>query len=231
MPTVDYGPKVKGEVRRIKNSESLIQEDRDLLHEYKRDLEIEGLSDSRIFKVLIHTRKYAERLDGKSLAEATEGDIKDLVAWVQKRDLADSTKRDYREILKRFYKWLNGGEYPEKVEWISTTRKKKNKKLPEKMLGENDVEKLLNATRNSRDSALISLMWETGARPGEYLDLRVCDVEDREKGKKVLIDGKTGSRRLPLVSSVPHLNIWLSQHPANRDPEAPLWCRLDGHPY
>ncbi|KXB05013.1 hypothetical protein AKJ50_01815 [candidate division MSBL1 archaeon SCGC-AAA382A13] len=217
MPTVDYGPKVKGEVRRIKNSESLNQEDRDLLHEYKRDLEVEGLSDSRIFKLLIHTRKYAEKLDGKSLADATEGDIKDLVAWVQKRNLADSTKRDYREILKRFYKWLNGGEYPEKVEWISTTRKKKNKKLPEKMLDENDVEKLLNSTRNSRDSALISLMWETGARPGEYLDLKVCDIEDREKGKKVLIDGKTGPRRLPLVSSVPHLNIWLSQHPANRD--------------
>ncbi|KXB01604.1 hypothetical protein AKJ41_00970 [candidate division MSBL1 archaeon SCGC-AAA259O05] len=117
------------------------------------------------------------------------------------------------------------------VEWIKTTRKKKNEKLPEKMLGEDDVEKLLDASRNPRDRALISLMWETGARPGEYLDLEVGDIEDRAKGKKVLIEGKTGMRRLPLVSSVPHLNAWLSQHPANGDPRAPLWCRLDGHPY
>ncbi|KXB01605.1 hypothetical protein AKJ41_00975 [candidate division MSBL1 archaeon SCGC-AAA259O05] len=109
MPTVDYEPKVRKEVRRIKNSKSLTREDRDLLLEYKRDLEVEGLSDARIFKLLIHTRKFAERLDGKGLAGATEEDIKDLVAGVQKRDLADSTKRDYREILKRFYKWLNGG--------------------------------------------------------------------------------------------------------------------------
>jgi hypothetical protein len=69
------------------------------------------------------------------------------------------------------------------------------------------------------------MLWETGARIGELLDLTVGDIEDRQHGKKVVIDGKTGPRRLPLVESVPHLNSWLNQHPVPK-PEAPLWCKI-----
>jgi len=230
LPTVDYGPKVEREVERIRKSKGLTERDREVLLRYRRDLEVEGLSKGRIFKVLIHTRRYAEELDGKSLVDATKDDIKDLVAWVQDRDLADSTRCDYREVLKRFFKWLNGGEYPEKAKWISTTKKQKDDKLPEKLLTEDDIEKLIAAARNPRNRALVAVMWETGARPGEYLDLKVGDIEERKHGKKVVVDGKTGPRRLPLVSSVPHLNAWLGQHPAGGDPRAPLWCRLDGRP-
>ncbi|GAI45877.1 unnamed protein product, partial [marine sediment metagenome] len=118
MPTVDYGPKVEREVERIRKSGGLTGRDREVLLRYRRDLEAEGLSEGRIFKVLIHTRKHAEELGGRSLADASEDDIKDLVVRVQRRDLAESTKCDYREILKRFFKWLNGGDYPKKVRWI-----------------------------------------------------------------------------------------------------------------
>jgi len=229
MPTVDYGPKVEDEVRRIASSGRLTERDRKTILEYKRDLEVRGLSKGRIFKILIHTRKFAEELHGTSLVSASGDGIKDLVAWVQNRDLAESTKADYKQVLKQFFKWLNDGEYPKKVSWIRATIKKNEGKLPEKLLTEEDVQKLVDAARNPRDRALISLIWETGARPGEYLDLKVGDIEDRENGKKVLVSGKTGPRRLPLVSSVPHLNRWIAFHPANGDPEAPLWCRLDGN--
>lgn len=230
MPTVDYGLKVEREVERIRKSGGLTGRDREILLRYWRDLEAEGLSKGRIFKVLIHTRKHAEELGGRSLADASEDDIKDLVVRVQRRDLAESTKCDYREILKRFFKWLNGGDCPKKARWIKTTKKRGNGKLPEHMLTEDDVEKLIGAARNPRNRAMIAVEWETGARPGEFLDMRVGDIEERKHGKKVVVDGKTGPRRLPLVSSVPHLNAWISQHPAGGDPRAPLWCRLDGHP-
>ncbi|KXB08420.1 hypothetical protein AKJ56_01315, partial [candidate division MSBL1 archaeon SCGC-AAA382N08] len=149
--------------------------------------------------------------------------------WVQDKDLADPTQRDYKVILKKFYKWLNGnGEYPDKVEWIDTTKKKRNNKLPEKMLTEEDVEKLIKTAENPRDKAFISMLWETGARIGELIDLTVGSIEDRKNGKKVVIKGKTGARRLPLVSSVPHIQNWLNNHPDKDNPDAPLWCRLTG---
>jgi hypothetical protein len=69
------------------------------------------------------------------------------------------------------------------------------------------------------------MLYETGARIGELIDLTVGDIEDRQHGKKVVIDGKTGMRRLPLVESVPHLNKWLNQHP-NPDKDNPLWCKI-----
>ena len=43
--------------------------------------------------------------------------------------------------------------------------------------------------------------------------LAVEDTEDRNHHKKVVIEGKTGARWLPLVESVPHLNNWLNKHP------------------
>jgi len=73
------------------------------------------------------------------------------------------------------------------------------------------------------------LSWLFSTKPahviGELIDVTVGDIEDRKHGKKVVIDGKTGSRRLPLVESVPHLNRWLSEHP-NPEKDAPLWCKI-----
>ncbi len=150
--------------------------------EFIRDQRIDDLSDARIHKLLSHMRLVARLLD-KSFEETTEDDIKDIIAWVQGRDLADSTKRDYKVVLKKFYKWLNGGEYPEKVAWIKTTRKNGNGKLPEKLLTEEDIGKLIETAENPRDEAFIALLWETGARIGELLDLKVESFQDRSQGQ------------------------------------------------
>ncbi|KXA92206.1 hypothetical protein AKJ64_03735 [candidate division MSBL1 archaeon SCGC-AAA259E17] len=96
-------------------------------------MEANGLSDGRVYKVLSTTKLVAEKLDGKSLVDATEDDIKDIVAWVEKRDISEWTKTDYRRMVKRFYKWENGGEYLDKVEWVNTTYRGNNEKLPENL--------------------------------------------------------------------------------------------------
>lgn len=60
---------------------------------------------------------------------------------------------------------------------------------------------------------------------GELIDVTVGDIEDRKHGEKIVIEGKTGARRLPLVESLPHINAWLSKHP-NPEKDAPLWCKI-----
>jgi len=160
--------------------------------------------------LLNYLKIIAEQID-YNFEEADLGNIKDTVAWINNRDLAYATKRDYKVILKQFYKWIHNGSYPEKVEWIDTTRKKSNKTLPEDVLTEEDIQKLLDSANNTRDKALISMLWETGARIGELIDLEVGDLKDYPHGKKVIINGKTGARRLPLISSVPHIQAWLRE--------------------
>lgn len=169
-------------------------------------------SKARICKLVSHLKKVGERAGFEFEGAGTE-DIKGVMAWVNGRDIAEATKADYRIILKRFYKWLNGGEYPNCVDWISTTLKKSNSKLPKNMLTEDDIDELLEASKNGRDRALIAVLWETGARIGELIDLTVRDLEDHHHGMKVVIDGKTGPRRLLLISSVPHLQSWFRSHP------------------
>jgi hypothetical protein len=43
---------------------------------------------------------------------------------------------------------------------------------------------------------------------------------------RIKVDGKTGSRLVTLVESVPDLIKWLNVHPFKENPEAPLWVVL-----
>jgi hypothetical protein len=43
---------------------------------------------------------------------------------------------------------------------------------------------------------------------------------------EVLLNGKTGSRNIPLISSIPYLKDWIDQHPQSGNPNSPLICGL-----
>lgn len=152
------------------------------------------------------------------------------MAWVPRQDFAAATEKDYRVAIKRFYRWkenLERGEHPEYVDWIKTTEKISNQKLPSDLLDEDDVIQLLETAQNPRDKAIIALLWEAGSRPGEIIDLQVRDIETHKWGRQV-VQGKTGARLLPLILSSPHINEWLEEHPVSDDPEAPLWVYVEG---
>jgi integrase/recombinase XerD len=68
---------------------------------------------------------------------------------------------------------LNGGKEPLKTRWIKTTLKKRDRKLPEDMLKEEEVELMIKAALNKRDKAIIALLWDIGARIREIGDLRI----------------------------------------------------------
>jgi len=183
-----------------------------------------GLTNSRMVKYIYNLILAAELL-GKSFTEATKEDLVRVVNQVLQKDWADHTKHDFNVIMKRFYKWLEGGdeEYPQKVKWIPTTLKNVNKKLPEELLTKDEVIALINAAEHPRDKALVSVLYESGCRIGEILSLRMKHVNIDELGGQIIVDGKTGMRRVRLVVSIPYLTIWLEHHPLKNKPDAPLW--------
>jgi integrase/recombinase XerD len=154
---------------------------------------------------------------------ASEEDLRAYVGSIERSALSDWTKHDYKVSMKKFYKWLNGGEEPVKVRWIKTTLKKHDRKLPEDMLKEEDVERMIDAALNKRDKAIIALLWDIGARIGEIGNLRVKDIKFDDIGISILVNGKTGPRRVRAVWSVNYLKDWLKDHPNQKNPEAPLW--------
>ena len=72
----------------------------------------------------------------------------------------------------------------------------------------------------SRDSA---------ARPHELLKLRIKDVvfkltPDKKQYAEILVNGKTGTRHIPLIDSLPHIKDWISQHPQSGNTNSILLC-------
>ena len=182
----------------------------------------EGIGEHRALKYL-STLKIVAKSIFTDFDKATEDEIRAYVGSIERSALSDWTKHDYKVSLKKFYKWLNGGEEPLKVRWIKTTLKKHDRKLPEDMLKEEEVELMIDTALNKRDKAIIALLWDIGARIGEIGNLRVKDIKFDDIGISILVNGKTGPRRVRAVWSVNYLKDWLKDHPNQKNPEAPLW--------
>jgi site-specific recombinase XerD len=228
MPTADYRAKVENVLAAVGDADEIHPDNAALLEEYRRDKELNGMSVATQQRNLSYLKKLAEHAGDTRFEEMGKDDVKDLVTWVHGRDLADETVDTYKKAIRSFWRWLNDGKDANDVDaiaWIELTNSNGSEKLPKDLLTREDIDAQVEAAKNPRDKALISMLYETGARIGELIDLTVRDIEDRQHGKKVVNDGKTGARRLPLVRSVPHINDWLNKHPHPRK-DAPLWCKI-----
>jgi integrase len=206
--------------------ESITQHNKELIEKFKNNCFSEGLSACRVTKYMHMVPKIAGIL-GKCFDQTEIEDIKRVVAEIEKSEYAEWTKRDYKVTIKKFYKWLegNGEEFPKKVRWIRATMKNHNKKLPEELLSEDDVIRLIEAARHIETKAIIAVLWESGARIAEILGMKRKHVVLSEDMAHITISGKTGDRRIPLITSVPYLANWLNNHP-EKNPDAYVWvCR------
>jgi site-specific recombinase XerD len=124
--------------------------------------------------------------------------------------------------LKLFFRWL----LPRKVKSIfkDIKPKKARNRLPvERVLNRSDVEKLVGACDTIRDRALVMLLWDSGARINELLSRNVGNIEFDQHGGVMVVDGKTGQRRLRLTACVGDLQSWINTHPMKENPVAPLF--------
>jgi len=212
--------------KRVEDNEDILPENREAILDFDRELELNDYSVSRRYKYLTRLPKIGEVLD-VAFKDAEREHIEEIVLWLKRReDINKTTQNDYKILLRRFYKWLNDGEYPECIEWLEVDNNLDSDKLPEEMLSEEDVEELLKNAQNPRDKAIISMLWETGCRISELLSLTIRSIEDHKHGFKIVVEGKTGARRLPLIESVPYLQQWLEEHPERENKDAPLWVNI-----
>lgn len=216
---------LKSEVERLRGSD-LSKSNKKVILKFKNFCFAEGLSPLRILKYMIQARQVASWMK-VDLVKAKRKDIEKLVAKINKGDRAERTKNDYKVFLKKFYKWLRKtDEYPEEVKWLKTGVKNNNHKLPEDLLTEEDIGVLIEAANHPRDKAIISTLYESGCRAGELLSLKMKNVTFDKFGSVITVSGKTGMRRVRLVSSTPYISTWLNNHPLKNNPEAALWVTI-----
>jgi len=155
-----------------------------------------------------------------------------------------------RIILFRFFKWLyySNVDNPKKRNELSALEKKpecimgiaqlKRKEVscykPSDLWSQNDDLVFLKWVTNKRDRCYHTMSRDLSARPHEILGLKIKDIifktvtstTDNKQYAEVLVNGKTGSRHIPLIQSIPYIKDWLSNHPSRNNPKSPLFVGL-----
>jgi integrase/recombinase XerD len=149
-------------------------------------------------------------------------------------------------ILSRFFKWLH---YPDiedpkrrselsalerKPDCINGVKQLKRKEIscykPSDLWTQEDDLVFLKWVTNKRDRCYHTMARDLSARPHEILNLKIKDIVFKIAGDKqyaeVLVNGKTGSRHIPLIQSIPYVKDWLSNHPSRNNPNSPVFVGL-----
>jgi len=109
----------------------------------------------------------------------------------------------------------------------------RNAKTHEDLLTEEEVKKMIDFARSVQERAFIATLYESGCRLGEIIYMRINQFKFDNYGAQLFVTGKTGPRRIRVVSCVPYIAEWLNKHPFRNDPNAYLWInrRLKPHLY
>lgn len=189
-----------------------------------------GHSPSHIHKMLLLLNRAVEYADHRDLATLEKDDIKAMVAKFEASELSEWSIQNAKATIKVFYRWLAGIDekrvYPEKVRWITATRKKRGIVLPDTILSENEVHKLIEAASSLRNKALISFLYYSAARVGEAMAMRIKDVVFLEDGMEVKLRGKTGMRQILVIGCTSYMSMWLNNHPFKDKSDSPMWIRM-----
>ncbi len=152
----------------------------------------------------------------------------DLIAWAQVIDAkySQGTAQLYRVKVRSFLTWIHNGDN-ENVDPPSIVKVIKPKSIRQNynkhILSKDEVLRLIKVARSQRDRALIFCLYESGCRASEILGLRIQDIVLNEQGGYIVVDGKTGGRRIPLIESIPELQMWIGMHPFQNDRTCPVW--------
>ncbi len=212
--------------KRISEDLKLSGRNKELILKFHDECFSLGLHVRRVLKYMYCLKKITRLLD-KDLDKTHKEDIKKLVTKIDRLDMSDWSKHDCKVMLKKFYKVMecDNEDYPNKVRWLKP-KIPKNAKLPEDMLTVTEVRKLVEVASHMRDKAMISTLYEAGLRVGELLSMKIKSVEFDKQGCVIRVTGKTGPRRVRLITSTPYLSNWIEHHPNRGDPNSYLWVSV-----
>jgi site-specific recombinase XerD/ribosomal protein L37E len=169
---------------------------------------------------------------------ATKNDFQEVFSKImQDSNLNETTRKMRVDELKRLDKeyFGNGENYTERTKWMRFAVSNKSKYLPEELINEKEAIKVINSATFIRDKALLYTLWATGARVGEIGNLRVkhFDYSGKSNEAHLMLNGKTGMRKVLIIEPVLDLLAWLEVHPlktASEFKDSFLFCKMDGNP-
>jgi integrase len=195
-------------------------------------------------RIIISSLKLlSEFLSNKPFSSMTRDDILNFLDSLRKDDTEDQMHKwigCYNLRLtsfKRFFKWLYNQNMepskrskPQVIENIPPLiRKEQSIYKPSDLWTTEDDLLFLKYCPSKRIKCFHAMSRDTSCRPHELLKLRIRDVVFKSIGDRqyaeVLVNGKTGSRHIPLINSLPYIKDYLDhEHPYPSNQNAILLC-------
>src|SRR5215469_11907308 len=189
-------------------------------------------------QALVELSEYSKQ---KPFEQMTRDDVLSFLYKFRKTENSDplhkwiGTYNIKHEILRQFFTWLNGPNTernqrsrPKIMENIPRFKRKEISiyKPTDLWTGEDDL-LFLRYCPNKRDRCYHTLSRDSSCRPDELVKLRAKDVIFKTsgdyQGAEITVNGKTGTRTIPLFSCIPYLKDWLDEHPQRGNPNAMLF--------
>ena len=220
----DFKRKHEGALLKLEES-PLLETNKKVISEFDRYCLFAGISYSRRIRCMITLVQLASHFN-KNFEDINKEDMVAYMVRLESLPYKDWTKHTFKSIIRKFFKWFKGNNefYPPEISWLKAPKKGFEHKLPEDLLTKEEAVKLLNRARTIRDKAFISSLFESGCRISELGNMLIKNVVFDQFGTVIVVDGKTGMRRVRLIDSTPYLANWIDNHPFKEDPNNPLWA-------
>ena len=218
--------KLKKILEDLSNDEEIEDDSNQLLIRFISTKRLEGRSE--------RTLNYYEKtimamIDevNKNVRAITTDDLRHYLTLYQKTHNVSKTSVDnIRRNLSSFFNWLEEENYILKSP-MRRIHKIKTNQLVKDVISDEDIEKLRDHCKCKRDLAIIDLLYSTGIRVGELVNLNIADVDF--EARECVVFGKGGKERRVYfdAKSKLHLQSYIA---SRKDNNPALFVTLDS-PY
>jgi integrase/recombinase XerD len=191
---------------------NLTKRERTRILDFRDQCLASGLSIARTVKYLQEVKLLYDRGLYRILRVRKSG-VNPLLAEIERSDLSAWTKHDYKLALRKYLVFLGKQDLADQIK----LKPVHGEKLPEELLTPEDVRELLERSHRLEDRAFLLALWESGCRIGELLNLQRKRISFDHLGAVILVEGKTGMRRVRLMESAPVLDEWISNRSFKQD--------------
>jgi site-specific recombinase XerD len=178
-----------------RKSEKDIENDfSDKLETYLSARAIEGLSQKTLSGYKMELSMFAKYVN-KAIVQITTSDIRKYLAHNTKWKI--TTVDGKLSVIKTFFGWLVKEEMLLRDPSAKINAPKKPKRLP-KSLSIEELEIVRDSCETMRERALIEVMYATGARLSEIMNMKISDINSQDMSMHVI--GKGDKERIVYLS-------------------------------
>ncbi|MFV0344842.1 MAG: site-specific tyrosine recombinase/integron integrase [Bacteroidales bacterium] len=143
-----------------------------------------------------YMRDFAEMFRKYNLAEVNKEQINRYILWlIREKKISASQQNQRINAIKFYYEKVLGNPR----EFYAIERPRRGKELP-KVLSENEILSILEASNNIKHKAIIGTIYSAGLRRSELINLRIQDVQF-DKQILFIRGGKGKKDRISILSS------------------------------